>query len=195
MLSPPFRLLLRPSQLSPRNQKNAFLWGTSLGRLPRLPCASHPARKSSHPRPPWTAPSMATPQRHRVFPAGSSLLRVGGALAPRIVYLSWHGPIPHRELMTRHLPVWGIFHSLVIWWPVWSVTEELTYNRYLASCFAALSRHRWVPYALVGFWWPCSAIFFPSSSICASFFIRFSSSFSACSTSWGSICAPEDLPR
>jgi len=82
-------------------------------------------------------------------------------LARRIVYLSWHAPIPHLELMSRHLPLWGILYSLFIWWPIWSVTEELTYNGYLASHLAALSRHRWVPYALVGCWWAVQHSFLP----------------------------------
>lgn len=51
----------------------------------------------------------------------------------------------------RHLPLWAMLYSLLIWWPIWPVTEEPTYNGYLASPFAALSHHRWVAYSLVGF--------------------------------------------
>jgi hypothetical protein len=61
-------------------------------------------------------------------------------------------PIPHWELLSRHLPVWAMLYSRLIWRPIWSVTEKLTYNGYLASRFAALSRHPWVAYSLVGFW-------------------------------------------
>jgi len=82
-------------------------------------------------------------------------------LARRIVYHSWHAPIPHLELMARHLPLWGVVYSLLIWWPIWSVTEELAYQGYLASRIDALSRHRWITYSLVGFWWAFQHSFIP----------------------------------
>lgn len=86
---------------------------------------------------------------------------LGEPIARGIAYHSWSAPIPHLELMARPLPLWGILYSLLIWWPIWSVTEELTYNGYLAARFAALSRHRWVTYALVGFWWAFQHGFLP----------------------------------
>ncbi len=92
-----------------------------------------------------------------VFPS----FMVSEPVARRIAYHSWRAPIPHLELLSRHLPVWAVFYSLLIWWPIWSVTEELTYNGYLASRFAGLSRHRWVAYALVGFWWALQHSFLP----------------------------------
>ena len=69
---------------------------------------------------------------------------VGGPLASWIVYHAWQAPIPIGEMWARHLPLWGVLYSLLIWWPIWSVTEEFTYQGYLASRLAALSRHRWV---------------------------------------------------
>jgi len=69
--------------------------------------------------------------------------------------------LSHRRNLGRHLPLWGVLYSLLIWWPIWSVTEEFTYQGYLASRFAALSRHRWVPYCLVGFWWALQHSFIP----------------------------------
>jgi CAAX prenyl protease-like protein len=92
-----------------------------------------------------------------VFPS----FMVAEPVARCIAYHSWHAPIPHLELLSRHLPVWAMLYSLLIWWPIWSVTEELTYNGYLASRFAALSHHRWVAYSLVGFWWALQHSFLP----------------------------------
>jgi uncharacterized protein len=86
---------------------------------------------------------------------------LGGPLASWIVYHSWQAPIPTGEIFGRHLPLWGVLYSLLIWWPIWSVTEEFTYQGYLASRLAALSRHRWVPYCLVGFWWALQHSFLP----------------------------------
>jgi Type II CAAX prenyl endopeptidase Rce1-like len=70
-----------------------------------------------------------------VFPS----FMVSEPVARRIAYHSWRAPIPHLELLSRHLPV----------------------NGYLASRFAGLSRHRWVAYALVGFWWALQHSFLP----------------------------------
>ena len=81
--------------------------------------------------------------------------------ARRITYHFWHAPIPHLELLSRHLPLWARLYSLLIWWPIWSVTEEPNYNGYLASRFAALSRHRWVAYSLAGFCWALQHSFLP----------------------------------
>ena len=116
-------------------------------------------------------------------------------LARRIVYLSWHAPIPHLELMSRHLPLWGILYSLFIWWPICRSRRN--------SLITATSPHTSPHFpAIAGFhthWWdsggPCSTVFFRSSSICASLFTSFSSSCPACSSLRRSICAPEGLPR
>jgi len=86
---------------------------------------------------------------------------LGGPLASWIVYHAWQAPIPMGELWGRHLPLWGVLYSLLIWWPIWSVTEEFTYQGYLAARLAALSRHRWVVYCLVGFWWAMQHSFLP----------------------------------
>src|SRR5208337_2574601 len=86
---------------------------------------------------------------------------VGGPLASWIVYHAWQAPIPMGEMWARQLPLWGVLYSLLIWWPIWSVTEEITYQGYLAARLTALSRHRWVTYCLVGFWWTMQHNFIP----------------------------------
>jgi hypothetical protein len=62
---------------------------------------------------------------------------VGGLLASWVLFHSGHAPMPPGAAWGRHLPLWGILYSLLIWWPIWSATEEITYNGYLASRFAA----------------------------------------------------------
>jgi hypothetical protein len=49
----------------------------------------------------------------------------------------------------------------LIWWPIWPATEELTYQGYIASRLAAFSRHRWLPYCLVGIVWALQHSFIP----------------------------------
>ena len=86
---------------------------------------------------------------------------LGGPLASWIVYHTWQAPMPPGEAWGRHLPLWGVLYSYLIWWPIWSATEEFTYQGYLAARFAALSCHRWVVYSLVGFWWALQHSFLP----------------------------------
>jgi len=86
---------------------------------------------------------------------------LGGPLASWLLYHAWYAPMGPGEAWGRHLPLWGVLYSFLIWWPIWSVTEEFTYQGYLASRFAALSRHRWVPYCLVGVVWALQHSFIP----------------------------------
>ena len=86
---------------------------------------------------------------------------LGTFFAAWIVYGSWQAPMPAGVVIARVLPHWAIFYSLIVWAPMWSATEELTYNGYLAPRIASLSGHRWVPFALVGFWWAAQHSFLP----------------------------------
>jgi uncharacterized protein len=86
---------------------------------------------------------------------------LGTLLASWIVYGSWQAPMPAGEVIARHLPLWGILYSLIVWAPIWSAVEELTYNGYLAPRVAFLSGRRWVPLILVGFWWAVQHSFLP----------------------------------
>ncbi len=63
----------------------------------------------------------------------SALGTFGAAL---IVYGSWQAPMPVGEVVARILPHWAVFYSLIVWAPIWSATEELTYNGYLAPRIA-----------------------------------------------------------
>ena len=57
---------------------------------------------------------------------------LGGPLASWLLYHSWQAPMPPGEAWGRHLPLWGVLYSFLIWWPIWSITEEFTYQGYLA---------------------------------------------------------------
>jgi uncharacterized protein len=81
--------------------------------------------------------------------------------AAYLVYGSWQAPMPVGVVVARVLPGWAVFYSLVVWAPIWSATEELTYNGYLAPRIASLSNRRWVPFVLVGFWWAAQHSFLP----------------------------------
>jgi uncharacterized protein len=82
-------------------------------------------------------------------------------LASKLVYNVWQAPLPPGVLVARHLPLWGVLYSLILWPLLWATTEELTYNGYLAPRIAALSRSEWLSFALVGFWWAAQHCFLP----------------------------------
>lgn len=69
--------------------------------------------------------------------------------------------MPVGVVVARVLPHWAVFYSLIVWAPLWSATEELTYNGYLAPRIASLSGRPWVSFALVGFWWAAQHCFLP----------------------------------
>jgi membrane protease YdiL (CAAX protease family) len=86
---------------------------------------------------------------------------LGTFVASWMVYGSWQAPMPIGEVIARHLPLWGKLYSLIIWAPLWSATEELTYNGYLVPHTLSLSRRRSATLVLVGFWWALQHSFLP----------------------------------
>jgi len=85
----------------------------------------------------------------------------GSFLGSWIVYGSWHPILSAGELYGRQLRPWGVLYSLVLWAPIWSVTEEITYNGYLAPRIDLLFGKRWVTLLLIGFWWALQHSFLP----------------------------------
>ena len=85
----------------------------------------------------------------------------GSVLGSWLVYGSWHVVLPAGELYARQLPLWGMLYSLILWAPIWSVTEEITYNGYLAPRIDLLFGRRWITLILIGFWWALQHSFLP----------------------------------
>jgi membrane protease YdiL (CAAX protease family) len=84
-----------------------------------------------------------------IFPASV----LGNLIASWALYGSWQAPMPVGVVIGRHLPLWGILYSIFLWSPIWTTTEELTYNGYLLPRVAAFSANRRIPVLVVGFWW------------------------------------------
>lgn len=85
----------------------------------------------------------------------------GGMLSGLIVYGSLQPP-QTAALLTRPLPLWAALYSRTIWWLIWSVTEEMTYNGYaLPRLQALLGGRTWLAVAIVGFFWAFQHSFLP----------------------------------
>jgi hypothetical protein len=92
-----------------------------------------------------------------VFP----LVMIGGAMLSGL--LAYGVLVPERpmELMSRHLPLWGVLYSRMIWWVIWSFTEELTYNGYALPRLQALTGRTWLAVLIVGIGWALQHSFLP----------------------------------
>lgn len=82
-------------------------------------------------------------------------------LANVLIYGTLQPDLGSGLLIERQLPTWALFHSLTLWWIIWSPTESTFYNGYLFPRFEALTGRTWLSVIIVGFFWTLQHIFFP----------------------------------
>ncbi len=89
-------------------------------------------------------------------------LAVGGGsvLAGLIAYGTVQPQLPEGAFM-RLLPLWAVLFSRLLWWPIWSFTEELTYQGYALPRLRPLMKHTWLAVAWVSFGWAIQHSFLP----------------------------------
>ncbi len=73
-----------------------------------------------------------------------------GSLAQLIVY-GQIGPEFPKNTFMHTLPLLALFYSRILWWPIWSVTEEMTYSGYALPRLIAMTQSRWLSVAIVAF--------------------------------------------
>lgn len=74
----------------------------------------------------------------------------GGMLAQLIAYGKINPEFPEYTFI-KTLPLLAVLYSRILWWPVWSVTEEMTYNGYALPRLLAMTKSRWLTVAIVSF--------------------------------------------
>lgn len=74
----------------------------------------------------------------------------GGSLAQLIVY-GKIGPEFPENTFTHTLPLLALLYIRILWWPIWSATEEMTYNGYALPRLIAMTQSRWLSVAIVAF--------------------------------------------
>jgi membrane protease YdiL (CAAX protease family) len=85
----------------------------------------------------------------------------GAMLSGLLVYGSLQPALP-PEVMAKSLPLWAALYARLLWWPVWSVTEELTYNGYVLPRLRKLFGGRaWPAVIVVGLVWAVQHSFLP----------------------------------
>ena len=82
-----------------------------------------------------------------VFP----LIVFGGGMLAMLIAYGQLNPVFPENTYIRTLPFWALFYSRVLWWPIWSATEEMTYNGYALPRLIALTGSRWISVAIVSF--------------------------------------------
>jgi uncharacterized protein len=74
----------------------------------------------------------------------------GGMLAQWIAYGQLNPVFPEYTFM-RTLPLLPLLYARILWWPIWSATEEMTYNGYALPRLIAMTKSRWLSVAIVSF--------------------------------------------
>jgi hypothetical protein len=74
----------------------------------------------------------------------------GGMLAQWIAYGQLNPEFPEYTFI-RTLPLVALLYSRILWWPIWSATEEMTYNGYALPRLIAMTKSHWLSVAIVSF--------------------------------------------
>ena len=79
---------------------------------------------------------------------------LGANYVARILLYGSNVTMLNSYLVRSHpLPVWAMVYSLMLWWMIWSPTEETTYQAYALPRLQALTGRAWIALLIVGFWW------------------------------------------
>lgn len=84
-----------------------------------------------------------------VFPVTVILF---GRLAMLAAFGSTNPEFPEYTFI-RTLPLLAVLYSRMIWWPIWSATEELTYNGYALPRLVVMTKSPWLSVAIVAFFY------------------------------------------
>lgn len=74
----------------------------------------------------------------------------GGALAQWLAYGKLNPTFPEYTFM-HSLPMLALLYARILWWPIWSATEEMVYNGYALPRLIAITKSRWASVAIVAF--------------------------------------------
>jgi membrane protease YdiL (CAAX protease family) len=75
----------------------------------------------------------------------------GGALAQLIAYGTLNPAFPQYTFTDHILPWLPLLFARLLWWPVWSATEEMTYAGYALPRLVAMTKSKTLSVAIVAF--------------------------------------------
>jgi hypothetical protein len=84
----------------------------------------------------------------------------GGMVGNLLAYGTLQPTYPEGGYL-RALLLWGVVYSRLLWWPIWSFTEELTYQGYALPRLQAVTGRTWLAVTLVTLGWALQHSFLP----------------------------------
>jgi len=90
------------------------------------------------------------------------VVMIGGSMLSGLVVYGTIQPDLPVELLSKSLPLWAAIYARGIWWLIWSVTEEMTYNGYALPRLQTLFGGRtWAAVGIVSLAWSVQHSFLP----------------------------------
>jgi hypothetical protein len=90
------------------------------------------------------------------------VVMIGGSLlSGLLVYGTIQPSLPGDILLSKPLPLWAALYARLVWWVIWSFTEELTYNGYALPRLQALTGRTWLAVLIVSLGWALQHAFLP----------------------------------
>lgn len=92
-----------------------------------------------------------------VFPV---TMLLGSSLASLLIYGKLQPVVPDG-VIGKQLPLWGVLYSRLVWWIIWSFTEEVTYQGFALPRLTQLTGHKWIAILIVAAGWSLQHSFLP----------------------------------
>jgi hypothetical protein len=90
------------------------------------------------------------------------VVMIGGSMLSGLLLYGTIQPVLPAEVMLKSLPLWAALYARMVWWMIWSVTEEMTYNGYALPRLQVLTCGRtWAAVLIVGIGWAVQHAFLP----------------------------------
>lgn len=62
-------------------------------------------------------------------------------------------PVFPEGTFQRTLPLLAVLYSRILWWPIWSATEEMTYEGYALPRLQVITKSTWLTVAIISFFY------------------------------------------
>jgi hypothetical protein len=89
------------------------------------------------------------------------VVMIGGSMLSGLVVFGELQPEAPMQAAMKSLPLWAALYARMVWWVIWSFTEQLTYNGYALPRLQALTGRTWPAVLIVGFGWALQHAFLP----------------------------------